>query len=222
MSLLVSSTEAMTALAASFTLGLAGSLHCVGMCGPLACVARGAGPSALWQLGRLGAYALVGVAAGAIGDGFGADRIPGQGAAVSLVLAAGMLLIALGSALGLRLPAHLGPVFARWFRIAARWPAGARARTLGALTPLLPCGLLYGAVAGAVLAGSAAGGAALLAAFALGSMPLLVLAQWPLQALARKLGAARFAWLQRGLLVVAASVLVLRASLDLAGGCCCG
>lgn len=59
--------------AAAFLAGLVTSLHCVGMCGPLACswaVARSNSfvrDTAIYHAARLFAYALVGALAGALG-----------------------------------------------------------------------------------------------------------------------------------------------------------
>ena len=60
---------------AAFILGLAGSLHCAGMCGPLALAlphpGRGmagfVGGRLLYQLGRLATYMALGAASGALG-----------------------------------------------------------------------------------------------------------------------------------------------------------
>ncbi|MFT4022604.1 MAG: sulfite exporter TauE/SafE family protein [Flavihumibacter sp.] len=66
-----------SALLAGWGLGIAGSLHCVGMCGPLAVLApvdqRSGFHMALsmtaYQLGRTGMYALLGLLVGSFGRG---------------------------------------------------------------------------------------------------------------------------------------------------------
>lgn len=68
------------------------------------------------------------------------------------------------AALGLTRP--LRPLFAR--------PGGWNGYALGLVLGLLPCGLIFGALTGAVSAGSAAGGFLAMAAFALGTMPALI------------------------------------------------
>jgi uncharacterized protein len=68
------------------------------------------------------------------------------------------------AALGLTRP--LRPLYAR--------PGGWNGYALGLVLGLLPCGLIFGALTGAVSAGSAAGGFLAMAAFALGTMPALM------------------------------------------------
>jgi hypothetical protein len=82
---------------------------------------------------------------------------------------------------------------------------------MGAVTPLLPCGLLYGVFAAALAAGSFGGGALLLGAFALGGLPALFGAQLQLGLWGRRPRAADFL-LRRALPLMAAAVLVYRAA----------
>ena len=70
----------MNALAAGLALGIAGSLHCVAMCGPLVLAAAPRGRRAAWyHAGRWSVYVAMGVAAGALGGapqrGHGPDAI---------------------------------------------------------------------------------------------------------------------------------------------------
>lgn len=81
---------------------------------------------------------------------------------------------------------------------------------MGALTPLLPCGLLYGLYASALAAGSAARGAQLMGLFALGAIPALVAAQLQARWLSRLTAESEWV-LRRGLPLVAAGVLAWRA-----------
>src|SRR5690606_28223191 len=62
----------MTSLATAFLIGLAGSLHCVAMCGPLNValrVGRATSTQMLYHGGRIAMYALAGAVAGALGHG---------------------------------------------------------------------------------------------------------------------------------------------------------
>jgi hypothetical protein len=165
-------------LAAAFVAGLSGSLHCALMCGPLACAplprAGGAGRLAAlggWHLGRLAAYAVVGAALGAAGGGLAAGLQRYVQPVLPWLMVVGF--VASAFEFGRRLPAAgaLGGLARRL----ASWGQGAspfaRAAALGAATPFLPCGLLWGIFLVAVGAGSAAGGAAILVAFGLGSTP---------------------------------------------------
>lgn len=171
--------------AAAFAAGLTGSLHCALMCGPLACAplprADGRGRAAAlfgWHLGRLGAYAVVGAALGFAGQGLAAGLARYVQPVLPWLMVAGF--VASAFEFGRRLPAGgaLGGVARRLARWGERASPFARAVTLGAATPLLPCGLLWGIFLVAVGAGSGVGGAAILVAFGLGSTPGLAAVQF--------------------------------------------
>jgi sulfite exporter TauE/SafE len=181
-------------LPAMLALGLASGLHCVGMCGgivaafsarrviPIAPAVRAA-PEWRRQLafnaGRISTYALAGAAAGALGGAAGLMRgaLPAQ--TVLFVLANGLLiLVGLHLAGAGRLAGRLeglgAPLWRRVQPAAARL-MGARpplaAYGAGLLWGLLPCALVYGALAAATLAGGAAQGALAMLAFGAGTLP---------------------------------------------------
>ena len=194
--------------AAAFLAGLATSLHCAGMCGPLACAVRCHPVS--YHATRLIAYTTAGALFGAFGwslrgyfDSSAAHWVP-------WLLAAVLLAIALG--LDKRIPQ---PRFIRRILLKARLN-----RTLGWLTPLLPCGPLWLMYGVAILTGSAASGALLLGSFALGTIPLFLVLQAGVFKLQER---ARIMWLpriQQCLALSAAALLVWRAILIDQGGCC--
>lgn len=202
--------------------GLASSLHCAAMCGPIAACAAGtttgrAGLVARYHLGRLLGYALAGAIVGALG-----------GTALSTLKAPGARLIPWALALVLVLQAAglirragelplLGPLVVRAGRLAASLPDKARAASLGAITPLLPCGLLWGMYALALASGSAKGGALTLLAFAAGGIPALLFAQGVRAWLGGVLG-DRVRWVERGTLLLGAVFLVWRGA---TGEVCC-
>jgi sulfite exporter TauE/SafE len=210
------STTASAAVAA-LAVGLTGSAHCALMCGPLACAAGALGSagsrwqaSVAWHGGRLLSYFLAGALLGTLGDGL--TRHPASSALRAVlpwILAAGLVASALE--LGRHAPAVPGlQRIARGIgRRAARLTPARRAAALGAVTPLLPCGLLYGLFLAAAATGSGAGGSLLMGAFALGATPALVTVQsgssflqrWPRAALV----------LRRGVPLLAAAVIVWRA-----------
>jgi len=216
------------ALASSvFVAGLLGSVHCAGMCGSFACLASGgdgtSGPRALrstaaYNGGRLLSYALLGALAGAAGAGL--DRAGAvAGLARPAAIVAGFLLIlwgaaSLAAALGLRIPMldvppALASRVARAVRAVQEKPPALRALAIGALSAALPCGWLYAFVATSAAAGSALGGATVMAAFWLGTVPLMA---------AVGLGAQRLLGRFRTRLpVVTASVLVILGVLTVAG-----
>ena len=213
----------MTVLSQSFLFGLLNSVHCAAMCGPLAACLVGSGRvRLLYHIGRTSAYAGAGAVFGAAGVLLGAERLPGQGAAVTLVLAATLLAFAFGLDRRLGALPGIGRVLQHVTARLRALPAGARAMALGALTPLLPCGVLYGIYGAALLSGAWTSGALVMAGFAAGSLPLLAVGQWQVGWLARKLAPRQLRALQAALMVLAAGLLAWRGVLDLGASDCCG
>jgi sulfite exporter TauE/SafE len=205
-----------TGTGTAFVAGLITSIHCAGMCGPLACAlmpaaADDADPqtvSSVYHLSRLTGYALLGAAAGGIG------RLPlsllGNGALRYLPWLLVVFFLAVALRLDRRLPrlALLGRVYGG---VAARLRGRSRVRSAAALgfaTPLLPCGPLYFLVSLALLSGSALRGAETLLAFGLGTVPLLWFAQANFDWLRRRLGPV---WLARAQFALALTVAVVLA-----------
>jgi sulfite exporter TauE/SafE len=205
----------------SFVFGAANSVHCACMCGPLALSwGGGALGSAAWQGGRLLAYTLIGTGLGTFGVALGSDRIATPTAWIAFVLAAGLLLLAtVGERGAVRIPG-LGAAVQRVLQAGRALPPPGRALLLGAATPLLPCGLLWSACAGAAVAGSAADGAAVMAGFAAGSLPLLFVAQTRAASLARRFSPRALALVQRAAMLGVAALLVWRGATAFGGGCC--
>ncbi len=212
----------MTAFLESFVFGAANSVHCACMCGPIAVALHANATSALWyHVGRTIAYGAMGVVLGSVGATMGARDLGAPTAWVSFVLAAGLVLLALvGERGALKIPGLGGAVQAVLQR-ARRLPPFARAAALGLATPLLPCGLLWSAFAGAAIAGSALGGGAVMSGFALGSLPLLFLAQTQAARLVQRFGPTTMLRVQRGAMLLAAGVLVWRGLVSWQGESCC-
>lgn len=168
-------------LAAALLAGLAGSAHCLGMCGGIAgalgAAGRGRPTYALaYSTGRIASYALAGAAAGLLGA-----RLAGLadvGPWLRLLTGALLILLGLQVAFGLRLLRPLESAGARLWRYLA--PAAralmpprhiGQALALGAVWGWLPCGLVYGMLAAAAGTGGPARGAAFMAVFGLGTVP---------------------------------------------------
>jgi sulfite exporter TauE/SafE len=202
---------------AAAVVGFSSSLHCFLMCGPLACAASSSAPARLapvlgYQLGRLGAYAVVGGLLGTLGGGATLVLRTSLLPVAPWILVATLLVAALD--LGSRLPAL--PGLAQTMRRAAgltqKLPRTARAAALGALTPLLPCGLLYGAFAASLAAGSFGAGALALSAFGAGALPALLVPQLGAGGLLAAQGrGAR--WARRAIPALAAVIVAARALL---------
>lgn len=182
-------TLALAVLAAS----LVGSPHCAGMCGPFACFYAGGQPvpagrsraalHAAYNGGRLLSYVVLGALAGLLGAGLdGAGRLGGISRLAAV--AAGALMVGWGLARlatlhGVRLLPGSGPAaprrwLARLVQAQRARPPVARALATGLLTTLLPCGWLYAFVVTAAGTGSASGGALVMLAFWVGTLPVLV------------------------------------------------
>ena len=210
----------------AFIAGLVTSLHCAGMCGPLACALMpatrdDADPqvvSTVYHVARLFSYGVLGALAGGVG------RLPlwfiGESAFRYLPWLLVLFFVAVALRLDQRLPKPLALSRAhRWLSTQLRGRSRvAAAAGIGLATPLLPCGPLYFLVSLALLSGSALHGAETLLAFGLGTVPLLWFAQHNYLWLRLKFGAARLARVQAFLAFTVAAVLVwrLRGTLGLA------
>lgn len=212
----------MTMWVDSFVFGAANSLHCACMCGPLALTLRGGVQCAVsYHVGRAAAYGSIGVVLGGVGSALGSSSLAAPGAIVSFVLAAGILLLLLvGERGALRIPV-LSNLAARVSARTRRLSPALRALALGVITPLLPCGLLWSAFAGAAVAGSAPDGGIVMAAFALGTLPVLFLAQSLTPRLTARFGPHAVRLVQRAAMLLAAAALVYRGWANLGGGSCC-
>lgn len=198
--------------------GLVTSVHCVGMCGPIACGLAAMPSSETERLmamtayhgARLTAYAVIGAVCGAIGRQplewfFGSPAV-----LLPWVLVAVFLIFGFG--LEKKLPRP--PVLMKWsarmrFRLGKLSPVRS-GLALGALTPLLPCGPLYLLFGAALLTGSAMRGAEFALAFGLGTVPLLWLAQQQLKHLKKRLKPGTLVRLQRSLAIAAACLIAFR------------
>jgi sulfite exporter TauE/SafE len=190
------------ALASAALVGLAGGVHCVGMCGGIVGALAGATGQRqpamrlhlAYSAGRILSYGLAGALAGSAGGVLGWAGSAALGVRGSMVgqsifmLAASLMLIMLGlylsglapvlrhmESLGAGLWRRLQPL-ARPLLPAATLP---RAVGLGAIWGFLPCGLVYAMLVTAMATGSPALGAAVLVAFGLGTLPnLLAVGFW--------------------------------------------
>jgi sulfite exporter TauE/SafE len=176
-----------------FAASLVGSLHCVGMCGPFVAFYSGADSSAgarrllghtAYSGGRLLIYAVFGLAAGAVGA---ALDVAGSLAGVQRIAAilAGLTMIAWGvlalaQLRGFALFRHGSGsgravrLFRRGFSLVSDRPPVVRAAAVGLLSGFLPCGWLWAFVVTAAGTGSAPMGAAVMAVFWAGTVPVLL------------------------------------------------
>lgn len=176
----------MELLGTALALGLLSSLHCIGMCGPIALAlplnrdspSKALAGNLLYQVGRISTYVTLGLIFGLVGKSL---QLAGFQKGVSIAL--GLLMI--GFAL---LPAKLANRFLAT-RYIYKWLGKLKstlggllknrnAKTLyliGLLNGLLPCGMVYLALAGAIASGTALNGALFMLFFGLGTSPLMTI-----------------------------------------------
>jgi len=181
-----------TLLTTVFVASLLGSLHCVGMCGGFVAFYSGADGSdgsrrllshGAYSGGRLVAYSILGLAAGAIGAALdlagsmaGVQRIAAVVAGVVMILWGIFALLQIG---GVKIFKHgSGSAISKWLRrgisMVGQRPPVVRAATVGLLSGILPCGWLWAFVVTAAGTGSALGGVAVMAVFWAGTVPILL------------------------------------------------
>lgn len=185
---------------AAALLGLASGVHCLGMCGGIVGAFGAQRPVHVtllhrsrleWRTplafnaGRIASYAAAGAVAGALGGGAGAVfgfwldwQLALQIAASLLLILAGVQLagfaapLALLESVGRPLWRHIQPLAARLMP----FDTPGRAFAAGVAWGWLPCGMVYAALATALLAGGAIAGASVMLGFGLGTLPWLLAA----------------------------------------------
>jgi len=177
----LTSTSWLMLVGAVWIASFVGSPHCLGMCGPIAtAVARDWRDNLSYNLGRGLAYAALGAVVGAAGGWIVSSAWPwaravATGLMVILVLAVSWRILR-DDPWHFPMPAW----FLGWQRRISRWVLRAedlsphtKSFAAGILTVGLPCGWLYTFAALAAAAGGAGRGAAVLAAFWMGSLPVM-------------------------------------------------
>ncbi len=207
--------------------GLVTSLHCAGMCGPLACSLMPArrdeadphAVATVYHVTRLAGYSLLGALVGGLG------RVPLSFMSEGVLRYLPWLLVLFFIAVAVRFDQRLPrlPLIGRaYLAVSTRLRGGSRlkaAALLGLATPLLPCGPLYFLLSLALLSGSALKGAETLLAFGLGTVPLLWLAQANYHLIRVRIGPVWLGRIQTAMALAVAALLVwrLRGTLGLGG-----
>ncbi len=172
-------------LYSAFFIGLAGSLHCLGMCGPIALAlpvppgsrrAKVAG-RVLYNAGRITTYSALGLLIGLFGQSLTFALSQQK---LSVLIGVVMLLVFMLPGSSTHRLALFSPVARFTNGIKRRFAQlfGKKSLTalflLGVLNGLLPCGMIYVALAGAVASGSGVMGMAYMTLFGLGTMPMML------------------------------------------------
>jgi sulfite exporter TauE/SafE len=170
------------AITAALILGFLGSLHCIGMCGPIAFAlpVHHKPPMqrilALWlyNSGRIITYGFLGLVAGSLGSGLiwiGLQR--SLSLSLGIILLAGLILYKMPRLKKLNaLQFFWSSLQMRMSRELRRDGDGAWF-LLGALNGLLPCGMVYAALTAAVAVGTSINGALFMVVFGLGTFPAM-------------------------------------------------
>ena len=171
---------------AAFTLGILGSAHCIAMCGALSCVMTNTPYSSkmhrflgvfTYQLGRIFTYALIGLV-----FGFFAELMVVLNIQKIVSILTGLILILLFvisynplNRIGqsylfgwcyIRLKSFLTSSFNRAKSIPSFF--------LGVLNGMIPCGLVYLALVGAITGGTILNGTLFMIFFGMGTLPAMV------------------------------------------------
>ncbi len=170
----------MTSLLTALMMGLAGSLHCAGMCSPLAMALTKNKPfllsSILYNSGRVLIYSLLGALAAGFGSLF--HLAPYQ-QVVSILLGITFLLIGFGIG-NIRLPYLSSSI--NWFTVFLKKLFGSVINQkslittflLGMINGLLPCGLTYIALSACFVLPQAMDGFLFMIYFGLGTWPVMI------------------------------------------------
>jgi len=164
--------------------GLVTSLHCIGMCGPIALAIPLNSESKslkilgalLYNIGRALTYAIMGAIFGLVGKGF---EMAGFQKWVSITIGAIMVLFVLFPGFYKNRFDVTKGTFSFVGNLKIRMGKLLKKKGLvslflfGLLNGLLPCGMVYAALAGSVVAGSSASGALFMFIFGLGTLPML-------------------------------------------------
>ena len=164
----------------AFILGIAGSLHCVFMCGPLMLILRSNKKLSLlkyhliYHSGRISMYALLGVFAGLIGEGF---SLAGGHQILAILLGGLIILVGVSNLIQLyywKIKVPLLDKLTSWLIKKNTQIKTSSTFIKGMLNGLLPCGLVYVALAGAIVSNDFFEGLTYMVFFGIGTTPILL------------------------------------------------
>ena len=173
-------------LFSAFFLGLISSLHCVGMCGPIAMMlpvdrqneSKKVTQIMIYHLGRLTAYASIGLIFGLLGRGF---FLAGLQQKMSIIIGVIMIIVVLIPGKKFAEYNFSKPVYKIISKIKSSLGNQFKNKsykslfTIGLLNGFLPCGMVYVALFGAIAMQSAGFGVLYMLLFGLGTMPLMTI-----------------------------------------------
>lgn len=168
----------------AFILGLMGSLHCIGMCGPIAFLlpvdrssnAKKLSQIGIYHIGRLLSYGILGLIFGLLGKGL---YVFGLQQKLSIIIGITMIAISITPVRLLNKYKLSKPIYRIISKIKSRLGQELKQKTadtfltIGFLNGFLPCGLVYMALFGAIAMGNPLQGGAYMLLFGLGTIPLM-------------------------------------------------
>lgn len=174
-------------LVSAFILGLLGSFHCVGMCGPIAFMLpvdrsntfKKITQIAIYHFGRLLAYSIIGLIFGLIGKSL---YIFGFQQQLTIIIGVLMILVVLIPQQTFNKYNFSRPVYRLISKVKSALGSAMKKKTMdtfltiGFLNGFLPCGLVYMALFAAIAGGNALNGILYMAVFGLGTIPLMTTA----------------------------------------------
>lgn len=205
-------------LSAGFILGLSGSLHCAGMCGPLCFILVGKDDKKntlgliLYNVARILVYTLFGVLVGLLGQNLAfTSYFPYVVFSVAIILFwVGVFGLFKGNLLD-RIPVSdkIMSLLRRWFKpfFAKRNWAGYIG--MGVFNALIPCGLLYTALLSSLSFDKVWASASFMFMFGLGTAPAMLSSQY----IAKFIKNESFKWLKYAmpiLLIIMSLFLIYR------------
>ncbi len=161
---------------AAFLLGIAGSFHCIGMCGAIACRIPIDWKSSIgYHAGRICSYAVLGIIPGVTGQLF---TLAGFGQWLSIIAAVVTILFLLVSYRRIgEWWLYIFP-FSKWVGNLSFRRSSIGYLLAGVLNGFLPCGWVYFGLSGAIVTGSIPESMLYMAIFGLGTVPSLLVVQW--------------------------------------------
>lgn len=168
----------------AFILGLLGSLHCVGMCGPIAFMLpvdrshsiKKIGQISIYHVGRLLSYGLLGLIFGLVGKGLYLFGLQQQ---LSILIGALMIIIVILPYKTFNKYNLSRPLYKLISNVKSGLGKAMKRKTadtfltIGFLNGFLPCGLVYMAVFGSLATANAYAGSLYMLLFGLGTIPLM-------------------------------------------------
>lgn len=190
-------------------LGLASSLHCVGMCGPIVMnvpFLRFEKSKYLamftYHASRILVYTLLGVFAGSIGE---LMALAGFQQWMSLLAGAFLLLLfflpTIKNAMEKKLAKPVNKIYGVFGKYLFQ-PTFSSVALMGLVNGILPCGMVYAAMVGATAAGSVLGSMTFMLLFGVGTLPLLLLCSVSLSFLGNQFRNKFRKWAPYGTLVI--------------------